>query len=144
MKLNSPTKKNNKLLNENEKQFDSKNFNAPNHLSNNILKYVWIIAGVIFVCFGILGIILPVLPTTPFLLLAAFCFGKSSKKFYCWLLNNKWITLKNKNHFNYLLMDIFRSHCYIFNRGSIWQNHFVHNRRRCYYFYNKYKNIKTS
>ena len=39
---------------------------------------------------GIIGIFMPVLPTTPFLLLAAACYARSSKKFYNWLLTNKW------------------------------------------------------
>ena len=39
---------------------------------------------------GIIGILLPVLPTTPFLLLAALCYAKSSSRLYNWLLNNRW------------------------------------------------------
>jgi uncharacterized membrane protein YbaN (DUF454 family) len=49
-----------------------------------------IIAGLIFVGLEIIGIFLPLLPTTVFFLLAAVCFAHSSKKFYDWLLNNKW------------------------------------------------------
>lgn len=38
---------------------------------------------------GVIGIFLPVLPTTPFLLLAAACYVRSSKKLYRWLINHK-------------------------------------------------------
>ncbi len=40
---------------------------------------------------GIIGIFLPLLPTTPFLLLSASLFAKSSKKFYNWLINHKYL-----------------------------------------------------
>jgi uncharacterized protein len=36
------------------------------------------------------GIILPILPTTPFLLLAAYLYARSSNRFYNWLLSNRW------------------------------------------------------
>ena len=49
-----------------------------------------IIAGTFFAGVGILGIFIPVLPTTPFLLLAAACYARSSQRFYNWLLNNRW------------------------------------------------------
>jgi len=48
-----------------------------------------IIAGTIFTGIGIIGVIIPVLPTTPFLLLAAACYIRSSQKLYDWLLNNR-------------------------------------------------------
>lgn len=38
---------------------------------------------------GIIGIFVPILPTTPFLLLAAACYMRSSERFYQWLINNR-------------------------------------------------------
>lgn len=52
-------------------------------------KLILMICGFVLVALGTLGIFLPLLPTTPFLLLAAYCFLKSSEKAYNWLLNNK-------------------------------------------------------
>lgn len=46
-------------------------------------------AGIISMALGIIGIFIPLLPTTPFLLLAAACFAFSSKRAYGWLLNNR-------------------------------------------------------
>jgi len=40
-------------------------------------------------CLGIIGIIVPVLPTTPFVLLSAALFARSSDKFYCFLIGNR-------------------------------------------------------
>ena len=48
-----------------------------------------IVAGTISVGLGLMGIFLPVLPTTPFLLLAAACYAHSSPEFYRWLVTNK-------------------------------------------------------
>ena len=57
-----------------------------------------IITGTFFVGLGVLGIFLPLFPTTPFLLLAAACYARSSRKFYDWLLNNKWFGNYIKNY----------------------------------------------
>ena len=52
------------------------------------LKYLWIGFGWFFMALGLIGIALPLLPTTPFLLLAAVCFSKGSEQIYCWLINH--------------------------------------------------------
>lgn len=52
-------------------------------------KFLFLIGGWFSFCIGIIGIILPVLPTTPFLLLAGFCFANSSKTFENWLKQTK-------------------------------------------------------
>lgn len=48
-------------------------------------RLAYLIAGFISFGLGIIGVILPVLPTIPFLLLAGFCFARSSEKFDTWL-----------------------------------------------------------
>jgi uncharacterized membrane protein YbaN (DUF454 family) len=54
-----------------------------------ISKVLLVIAGFLSLALGIVGIALPVLPTTPFLLLASFCFLKSSKRLHGWIMTNK-------------------------------------------------------
>jgi uncharacterized membrane protein YbaN (DUF454 family) len=56
-----------------------------------IVRFVLIAAGIVCVGFGIAGIFVPLLPTTPFLLLAAACFIRSSERFYHWLTTNRWV-----------------------------------------------------
>lgn len=53
-----------------------------------IKKYILIAAGSTSLLLGVVGIFIPVLPTTPFLLLTAYLYLRSSKKLYTWLMNS--------------------------------------------------------
>ncbi|MBI21437.1 MAG: hypothetical protein CL780_04230 [Chloroflexi bacterium] len=54
------------------------------------VRILWIILGCLFVFIGTVGIFVPGLPTTIFLIIAAACFIRSSEKLYKWLINNKY------------------------------------------------------
>lgn len=55
----------------------------------NLKKIFWIVLGCLGVGLGAVGAVLPFLPTFPFLLLAAFCFAKSSERLHTWFINTK-------------------------------------------------------
>ena len=67
-------------------------------MKDTILNRILVGSGTFFLVIGIIGIFIPILPTTPFLLLAAACYARGSKKFYNWLINNKWLGEYIKNY----------------------------------------------
>lgn len=59
------------------------------HLSRSrVLRRIYVAAGFIALAVGLIGLLLPVFPTSPFVLLAAALFARGSERFYRWLLNN--------------------------------------------------------
>ena len=62
------------------------------------MKYVYIALGTLSLVLGVLVIFLPLLPTTPFLLLTATLYFKSSPKLYDWLLNHKYFGSYIRNY----------------------------------------------
>ena len=53
------------------------------------IKLLWLMIGIVSMVLGAIGVVLPVLPTTPFLLLASFCFAKGSDRFRMWFIGTK-------------------------------------------------------
>lgn len=53
-----------------------------------LFRAAWLVSGLVAMALGLLGIVLPLLPTTPFLLLAAFCFARSSPALHDWIVQH--------------------------------------------------------
>lgn len=80
-------------------------------------KALFIFLGSICTILGVIGIFLPILPTTPFLLLAAWLFVRSSDKLYDWLINHRVLGIYIKSYIKYKGVD--RKHK-VFAISMIW------------------------
>jgi uncharacterized membrane protein YbaN (DUF454 family) len=67
-------------------------------MSRALWRALLIACGTLSLALGILGIFLPLLPTTVFLLLAAACYARSSERFYLRLINDRWLGAYIRNH----------------------------------------------
>lgn len=65
---------------------------------NRIVRVLYMIGGTLSLTLGVIGIFVPGLPTTPFVLLSAALYAKSSEKLYNWLLDNKFLGPRIKNY----------------------------------------------
>ena len=67
-------------------------------VARKYLRTFLITAGTLFIILGVLGIFLPIVPTTPFLLLAIACYSRSSKKLYDKLVNHRLLGIYLRNY----------------------------------------------
>jgi uncharacterized membrane protein YbaN (DUF454 family) len=65
---------------------------------NKLKRGLYFVSGTVFLILGGAGVFLPILPTTPFLLLSAACYYKSSKRMHNWMLHNRWFGKYLRNY----------------------------------------------
>ena len=65
---------------------------------SRVSRMVWFSLGFTIMSIGLIGIVVPGLPTTPLMILAAVCYAKSSQKFYDWVINHKLFGHHVKNY----------------------------------------------
>lgn len=82
-----------------------------------ISRHLLIILGSICIGLGVIGIFLPLLPTTPFLLLACYCYIRSSQRLYNWLINHH---ILGSYIYNYLIYKAVPKKTKIGAIASLW------------------------
>lgn len=86
------------------------------------MKIALAVLGIISLVLGIIGIFLPLLPTTPFVLLSAYLFAKSSTRLHYWIMNHKVFGdyIRNYNEDKSISMQV-----KIMSIGMIWSSMFI-------------------
>lgn len=74
--------------------------------SKKIVKYILAFLGLVSLLLGIVGIFVPFLPTTPFLLLSAALFMKSSRRLYYWLINHRYLGKYLTNYMHHRIISL--------------------------------------
>ena len=64
-------------------------------------KLLLVIAGILAVTLGTIGVFVPLLPTTPFLLIASYCFVRSSEQLHNWLMNHRFFGKYLQNYIKF-------------------------------------------
>ena len=59
-------------------------------MTEHLKRSIFLVLGSLFFIVGLIGVLVPILPTTPFMILSAACFAESSPRFHKMLLNNRW------------------------------------------------------
>ena len=75
-------------------------------MPKTIKKVLLIVCGTMSLIIGTIGIVLPLLPTTPFLLLSAYCYVRSSKRLYEWLIHHKVFGIYIYSYITYRAIDL--------------------------------------
>src|SRR5512145_3292729 len=68
------------------------------HIKNRSFRWIVFMCGWGSIVAGVIGLFLPVVPTVPFLLLAAACFARSSERFHSWLVDHKYLGPMIRNY----------------------------------------------
>lgn len=64
---------------------------APHKLAGaKWVRYLYVTAGFVSLALGIIGVVTPILPTTPFILLSGYCFARGSERFHLWIMKHKY------------------------------------------------------